>query len=1298
LFATQEKVIKKIQQDRQRGDLKRAQRRALDGIKKWPDDYDLAMEAVQLSFELSDFHQAVSILKSAIKRHHGRRREILSYARETFMQSFNPFLGSFVTESLLRNRDFEGVRDILSRSSESFVNDLIKRSETRSKSASEGGGPNTTTSMDNELLLGLLYVENNQPEKAVEPLGRALEHSPDDAQLIGSLLVEVERERPGLAEAKLQLGLASIALSHPEKAEGRFFQSLALKDPPLEKILLAIESIDEKSDNYLLLKGEILIRMENFDEGISCIREFIAGDTSGEWKPNAKEDQIKQLFPGHLDRREITLQRLSTLPESSMNNLAVTLLYCETTVGLEKVKEAVEALDRLFEATGEHATEMISWIGENDEVYQSAPAQKLLTALHLASGDTDRAAESASLAAEMDKSQIPSLVKMVESSRSGDGESEPGLLMILAELNARSGNLESAEEILKSLEGDDRIESADLLKLTGEVMKHGGVSLNGVVSAIEIGIVNNRIAEALPYTIEFYRGHPEVHRDFADELQELAGKHEERGWSTISGLTDELAKEGELTKPFRILQATAHLETGSVERAIFEFDQLIMLDEDLRFDLIERYEDAAEKFSDNTTLHLALYQLHLEENQLAESAHFLCKTLQLDPSQIKDVVARFDKLVEKEPDNMRIWEEMLKTALEMNHLSLAKEILSRAVSMISHEEAAALHIYGARISTADGKIEDALRCIAMTLTSPRTDMRQVEEELKSIISREPANAEAQYLMGEALVNLGRENDAISSFKQCLDLSGAYKAKIKSRLERLLPMSIKPWLITRILGEIAWAEGRFEEGISMLSSAQKGPKESLGDLSRSLESMISKAPEDGRVSLLLARNLILEGKYAESVAHLEELVNSNDSLSGPVIESLQELLGSAPDQPEANTLLAHLWLKSGETSRTLDPVLRLLKNTSLAASDLDRMAKEFYDIHKDNSLFLVRYATMKARVGMNDEAVAQYRRALEIDSGSWEKILVDLDSHSWPADFYDASRMLKIDCLLHGGRDDGAFELIRHFGDPDPETSLLLVTRIESLIEKAPAQGHFSSACRLLAGAGNIDRAEELVRKGCELLPEDECVELKIELAEAYQGFSQNDRADEIFKEVISSSRDRSKVLKRIEATYEEWSDREIARGMKKLVEGQLTSAEAARLVSLNLDRANPEQALEVIAASSLPERVRSVMLAMTYICLERPILALAVAGSVPRSDSSSDDLESEALYLEGIASEKLGYYGRAAAAFSKLCAMHGEYRDSRGRAERNYSSFISSQFEDGILIIEKTATLEPRSTEGEDER
>jgi hypothetical protein len=139
LFPTQEKALKKIYQERARGDLAKARKTAVEALEKWPEDYDLAIEAAQACLELSDYPQAANILKIAHKRHASRRDEILELARAAFMQSFSTLLGSFIVETLLKARNIEALSDILRSSPESFTADLAKRGETRSKNlAAEG--------------------------------------------------------------------------------------------------------------------------------------------------------------------------------------------------------------------------------------------------------------------------------------------------------------------------------------------------------------------------------------------------------------------------------------------------------------------------------------------------------------------------------------------------------------------------------------------------------------------------------------------------------------------------------------------------------------------------------------------------------------------------------------------------------------------------------------------------------------------------------------------------------------------------------------------------------------------------------------------------------------------------------------------------------------------------------------------------------------------------------------------------------------------------------------------------------
>jgi hypothetical protein len=125
LFLTEEKVLKKIAQDRARNDLKRACERALDAVERWPANFDLAMEAVQLCIDLGDNHKAVALLKKAIVRHAKKRSQIEEYALDMFRGSLNPFLGSFLVELRLKRRDIEGIRLILKQAPESFIDDLI---------------------------------------------------------------------------------------------------------------------------------------------------------------------------------------------------------------------------------------------------------------------------------------------------------------------------------------------------------------------------------------------------------------------------------------------------------------------------------------------------------------------------------------------------------------------------------------------------------------------------------------------------------------------------------------------------------------------------------------------------------------------------------------------------------------------------------------------------------------------------------------------------------------------------------------------------------------------------------------------------------------------------------------------------------------------------------------------------------------------------------------------------------------------------------------------------------------------
>ncbi|MCK4236165.1 MAG: hypothetical protein KAX38_03530, partial [Candidatus Krumholzibacteria bacterium] len=503
------------------------------------------------------------------------------------------------------------------------------------------------------------------------------------------------------------------------------------------------------------------------------------------------------------------------------------------------------------------------------------------------------------------------------------------------------------------------------------------------------------------------------------------------------------------------------------------------------------------------------------------------------------------------------------------------------------------------------------------------------------------NPEARYLLGETLIRLGKETEAVSAFKYCLELSLAYKGKVRDRLDGLLQVSIQPWLISRVLGEIAWSEERFAEAYQNFTTSQKGPKEFLPDLSLTLEKLRENFPDDRQLVLVYARNLSLEGKYVQSVELLDELIAADEKTIKSTVDILLELLAAKPTQLEANRLLARILIYTGETEKSLEPILRLLSDTTLEPAGLNELVSEFLHVHENNKLFLIPYAHLKARMEENKEALVRYRQVLEIDHKTWERILADIDTHFWPDELTGSATFLKTDCLLAGDRIEDAFDLLRKLPTGDPAVTEEAVKRISILIERDPTKEHFSFGCYLLANSQETEKAEDLNRRGCDLLENSECLDLKIELAETFQHLGKTDKAAAIFKEVLAETDNEGAILKRIERVSNQWADREISAGMERLDGGSAGEDESARLISLTLDQDRPETAIEMLSKSSISGRLRSALLARIYLCMERPFLTLAVIGAGRNSDPPADDLDLEMLYLEGTASERIGDHGRA---------------------------------------------------------
>ena len=1285
MFLTQEKALKRIVQERQKGDRKRALRNAMSALKKWPDDFDIATEAIQLCLDISDFKEAVSLMKNTIRHHPRSKQQLLSIAREALHLSFNPFLASFVIEFLIRSGDFDSARHAIRAGSTSYIEGMIKRSETRSKEFEESDKKKSSTYAENEILLGLLFLEARRWSEAVEPLGRAMKSLPDEAQGIGAALLEVERECPTNSHIQYYLGIASILLSHLDKAESRFFRALELEDPPATEILKILEAKEARSKNWLMMKGEALISAGMGPEGTTGIRDYLEAKDGG-WDRKDIPGDINQLFPEQVDRQKFAFARLEKLPPERLDDIEVTFLYSEIASAMQRAKDAVEALKTYFGNHRESAARLADWAAGNEAVSNSAPGQELLVRLNLHLGKGETAAAASGNAAEMDPSRIPSILEMIQIALDAGFEEKAPLLSIQAELYARGGNEEKASELIREMESQETLEKEELLRLSGEVLRHCGVSLDGVISTIELGIRNSRVAEALTYSLEFYRDNPDSRDHFAEQIAGIAERDPD-AWPALAELCELFAAEEELDRSMRFLRAKSHIKSGQIERAVFEFDQLMMFNDSLRSSVTDLYEEAIGGNPENTTLHLALYQIYFEGERYASASRHLGRALETDPAQIRDIVPRFEKLVERDHANSAIWDEILGSAMKIRHFDFARELLNKAVQALPKSESAALHIFGARISTTEGNIEDALRCLAMTLSSTHADLGSVKAELGEIIAKEPSSAEARYLLGETMLRLGSEDEATAELERCIALSPAYLDKVGQRLEKLLPVSIKPWLISRILGEVHWAGSRHDEAMRYLESAQKGPQESLSQLGETLKKLTADSPDDAELVFIYARNLVRTGGYDESAEILERFVSADGTISSGAVAVLREIIENEPGHLGANRLLASILSETDDNGRAVDALLRITGIENTTPETLIEMIEPFLEKYGEEPRLLVPLGGLRSRSGGLSKGLTDLEKALALDSSFAQAILDETTNIEWSKKYIIRSRLLEADCHIVTGDREAAFSILGEIDAGSRSVRTKVMERIRSLIDAGQKKEYYEFASQLLAGGGDTKRAESILREGIDSLGGEDAGDLLITMGGIFEAAGMEEKAAGCFREVLDGSVDKQRILVRIEKIWSSWKEREIRSGLERITAGEADAAETEKLVRTAIETGDLDSAGKMIDAGGIEPLRRKALLSRLHMAADRPLSALAVAGSAPREDGDEESIL-ELLYVEGAASEMLGDYGRAAAAFSRILGIRSEYLDTGSRAESAYARYIASQCEENAGLLIATGDLD----------
>ena len=367
------------------------------------------------------------------------------------------------------------------------------------------------------------------------------------------------------------------------------------------------------------------------------------------------------------------------------------------------------------------------------------------------------------------------------------------------------------------------------------------------------------------------------------------------------------------------------------------------------------------------------------------------------------------------------------------------------------------------------------------------------------------------------------------------------------------------------------------------------------------------------------------------------------------------------------------------------VVRMLAHDEIDPAELDEIISSYKPLYENKGVFLIPYAGLKARKNECGEALASYRKALEIERESWKDILREIETREWPEEEIWQSALLEIDCLIAGERRDEAFERLQRLDSLNVDRTGDLLSRLDTLVELNPRREYFTVGASWLAGNGDITGAEKLLKRGTELLGEEESTALGVELIGLLHDAGMFEEAAPILQELISSSGDKNFIFKNMERSYARRALRDIERLASS---AERDPEEIERRIVLCIDCGRTKEAREALLGSDLPLEKRICLLSEIYLAEERPASVLALVKSGGGSIDPKTDEGARTLYAAGIAGEMLGEHGAAHAAFSRILASGRAYRDSGDRARRNHTQFIESSLREKVLVLEAVRSLE----------
>jgi tetratricopeptide (TPR) repeat protein len=353
-----------------------------------------------------------------------------------------------------------------------------------------------------------------------------------------------------------------------------------------------------------------------------------------------------------------------------------------------------------------------------------------------------------------------------------------------------------------------------------------------------------------------------------------------------------------------------------------------------RLDSISKYKSEKEMGPKDVSVLYQLALLLVRSNRFEDADMLFRKGIEILPADTEAVISEYGRIAAAtygDPKPRIAFGDLLvasgdiKRALELYRSAIefdksaAEHVIVRLETVKEHSPDPEVEKYLSELYIAHSQLDEAMSLVKKAVSAGTLEMSDALKKLREVIRLDPDNPKGHLALGDAYIEDGSIDVAVSEYKEALELAPNLAAPLAERLSKIVAEHPKDSPAVELLANIYLEQDDINSAVETLRRGFDANVGMADDLIPMLRKVLAEDLENGPALLLLARAYSSQEKTREALLLLDTLVSLGEGSAREALRELLPIVERERDNPAAVASLGTALLAVNSSEKAVEVI-------------------------------------------------------------------------------------------------------------------------------------------------------------------------------------------------------------------------------------------------------------------------------------------------------------------------------------------------------------------------------------------